>query len=205
MAELGLSYKDQLIYLSIRSFYNTKDKYCYPSYAAIAKRAGVSSKTVAASVKRLDASKLLEVWKIGKTRHYHSYKFPDHKCYQRIPYGILEIPDLTMFERSMLILLFEYLDEDYQTDLTVTEIETASGESYKTLYTQLQSLKVKRYINVRLKENGADRTMTKVICLSNKLKARFPEKLKEVHYKINSSDRSENIMEMAMKLVRKGR
>ncbi len=205
MAELGISYKDQLIYLAIRSFYNTKDKYCYPSYKAIAARAGVSAKTVSASVKRLDSAKMIEVWAIGKTRRYHAYKFPDAEYLQKIPYGILDIPDLTMYERTMLIMLIEYLNEDYNTHLTITEMATASGESYKTIYAQLKSLQIKGYISVRLEEMGIEQTMIKVISISNKLRASFPDKLEEVRVSKNCSDRSENIMEMAMKLVRKGR
>lgn len=205
MAELGLTYKDQLIYLAIRSFYNTKDKYCYPSYKAIASKAGVSAKTVSASVKRLDFAKMIEVWPIGKTRRYHAYKFPEAECLQKIPYGILDIPDLKMQERSMLIMLFEYLSEDYKTHLTITELETASGESYKTIYSQLKSLQTKGYISVRLEETDGEQTLIKVMSISNKLKALFPEKLEEVNMVVKSSDRSENIMEMAMKLVRNGR
>ncbi|WP_276345623.1 helix-turn-helix domain-containing protein [Daejeonella sp. JGW-45] len=202
MSELELNYKDQLIYLSIRSFYNTKDKYCYPSYKAIAKRAGVSDKTVSASVKRLDAAKMLEIWKVGKSRHYHAYKFPESDCMQKIPYAILEIPDLTMHERSMLITLFEYLNEDYKTHLTITELETASGESYKTINTQLKSLQMKGYITVKPEEIDNERTLIRAICISDNLKSLLPDKLEEVKATINSSDRSENIMEMAMKLVR---
>lgn len=202
MAELGLTYKDQLIYLSIRSFYNTKDKYCYPSYKAIAARAGVSTKTVAASVKRLDSAKLIEVWPIGKTRRYHAYKFPDAECLQKIPYGILDIPDLTMYERSMLIMLFEYLNEDFKTHLTVTEMARASGESYKVIYAQLKSLQIKGFISARMEEFGNERMLVKVIGISNKLRESFPVKLEEVKAGLKNSDRSENIMEMAMKLVR---
>ncbi len=205
MAELGITYKDQLIYLAIKSFYNTKDKYCYPSYKAIAKRAGVSDKTVSASVKRLDASKLIEVWKVGKSRHYHAYKFPEAACLQKIPFCILDIPDLTMHERSMLIMLFEYLDEDYKTHLTITEMAKVSGESYKTIYTQLKSLQSKGYIRVRLEEMGNEKMLCKVINISNKLRALFPDKLEEVNVVIKSADRSENIMEMAMNLLRSGR
>ncbi len=205
MSELGLSYKDQLIYLSIRSFYNTKDKYCYPSYKAIAKRAGVSDKTVSASVKRLDSAKMIEVWPIGKTRRYHAYKFPKDECLQKIPFGILDIPDLTMHERSMLIMLFEYLNEDYKTYLTISELEAASGESYKTIYAQLKSLQLKGYITVKPEEIYQGRTLMKAICISDKLKAIFPDKLEEANVVMNSSARSENIMEMAMNLVRKGR
>jgi DNA-binding MarR family transcriptional regulator len=205
MSELGLSYKDQLIYIAVRSFYNSKDKYCYPSYITIAKRAGVSPKTVAASIKRLNAAKLIEVWKIGKTRHYHSYRFPEFENYLKISYGIFDIPNLTMFERSMLIMLFEYLDEDYKTALTISELEIASGETYKTIYTQLKSLQNKGYIAVKLKECDTDRTLIKVITISDRLKSQLPKKLEEVQIKTNQDSQIENILEMAMNLVRKGR
>lgn len=209
MTALDLSYKDQLIYLAIRSFYNSKDKYCYPSYKAIAKKAGVTPKTVSASVKRLRASRLIDVWTIvGKPRHSFAYKFPDCETYQKIPYVLLDIPDLTSFERGMLILLFEYLDEDYTTTKSLSELETASGESYKTLYTQLKSLRTKGYITECYRESSVPNKLEKVISLSEKLRSILPPELKDVRsrtFKTVKPDKSDEIWDFVKAMLRNNR
>ena len=95
LSEYRLKYTDILTYITIRSFYNSKDKYCYPSYNTIASLAKLSKKFVGESVKRLDKAGFLDIWKIGNVRVSHSYMFCDVVAFQKIPYQLFQATELT--------------------------------------------------------------------------------------------------------------
>src|SRR5687767_11159228 len=110
LSDYRLNYKDILTYITLRSFYNSKDKYCFPSYETIAKRAQLSKTFITQSIKRLEAAGFIEIWKVGKVRVRHCYKFSKLDQYQKIPYAFLDLGDLTTSEKAMLLLLREHFN-----------------------------------------------------------------------------------------------
>lgn len=176
LSEHKLNYKDILIYIAIRSFYNFEDKYCYPSYDAIAKRAQLSKKFVGESVKRLEGAKFLQVWRVVKRRIRHYYRFDQPIIsYQKVPYQLLLDSDLTVFEKGILLLFREHCDSFYECSKSIAEIASESGLTYRTIHNQYQTLLLKGYIVECLYEDPLNNTLSKVIRLTQKLKWDFPQ------------------------------
>lgn len=175
LSENGLIYKDILTYVAIRSYYNSKVKYCYPSYKTLAKRSGLGSKFLSQSIKRLEKAGYLEVWRMGKTRVSHCYKFKENGVFQKIPYAVLDCVGLTTHEKSMLLLLREYFNDSLECSLSISEIASSSGLSYRTLHNQLEALILKGYILQEIVESLESQTVSKGFRLSNKIAWKFKE------------------------------
>ncbi|NEU09801.1 helix-turn-helix domain-containing protein [Flavihumibacter sp. R14] len=173
LTEQGLNYKDILTYVAIRSYYNTRDKYCYPSYKTLEKRTGLSSKFISQSIMRLDKAGYLHVWKLGKGRVQHCYKFPDNGTYHKIPYDLLEDKSLNPHEKSMLLLLREYCSDDLVSDNSIREIASLSGLTYRTIHKQFQALTLKGFIRYEEIENTESKTISKVFGFTDKINWQF--------------------------------
>lgn len=205
LSEYRLNYKDILTYITIRSFYNSKDKYCYPSYATIAKRSGLSKKFISESVKRLECAGYLDIWKVGKFHVRHCYRFNDEGIYQKIPFSLLDANDISAFEKSMLLILVEYCDSLQRCFQSVSELAVSTGLTYRTIDCQLKSLILKGYVVQEMYENPLDKTFSKYFKLTDKLKWNFPGNFSFTSFKANDS-KSESeglaIVDMALKMVK---
>ena len=92
MGETNLTPKDQLIYLSIRRFMNSKSKIAYPSLAKISEVSGACISTVRSSIARLEEKDYFKVVKKGKAQEYH---FNELKAFEPFSYDFLDNSDLT--------------------------------------------------------------------------------------------------------------
>lgn len=170
LGELGLDYKDLLTYITIRSFNNSKSKYCYPSYRAISKLSGLSTHFIGKSIKRLKDAGILSVWGVfGRRRKANWYMFDDHSGLSRIPFELLMDDELSTNEKATLILLFEYCKFGFCSK-SIAEIADKSGVSYRVLNSHYQPLLLKGYIVESIYENPLTNTLNKYFEFTNKLK-----------------------------------
>lgn len=169
LGELGLDYKDLLTYITIRSFYNSKSKYCYPSFRAISKLSGLSTYFVGKSMKRLRDAGILDVWAVGgRRKKAYWYMFENISGLNKVPYELLLDYDLTTNEKSILILLSEYCKQGFCSDSTA-EIADKSGVSHRVIETWYQTLLLKGYIVESIYEDPLNNTLTKHFALTNML------------------------------------
>ncbi|WP_026896791.1 helix-turn-helix domain-containing protein [Daejeonella oryzae] len=173
LSEYKLKYTDILTYITIRSFYNSKDEYCYPSYNTIANLAQLSKKFLGESIKRLDKAGFLDVWKIGTVRVRHSYMFSEVVAYQKVPYQIFHSNDLTANEKSMLLLLREYCNSELDCCESISEIASVSGLTYRTIHKQFSSLVLKGYISDQIIEDASTKSLCKVFKFTDKLNWKY--------------------------------
>lgn len=176
LSEQGLNYKDILTYIAIRSYYNHTDKYCYPSYKALSQLSGLSRKFLSLSVKRLDKSGFIQLWKVGTKRVSHWYLFNAILNYQRIPLTLFAAP-ITVHEKSILLILSEHCESGSTCYLSITEIAALSGLSYRTIYRQYQALRLKGYILEGMYADPLEETLIKYFKLTDKLKWNLSSKL----------------------------
>ena len=168
LGELGLDYKDLLTYITIRSFYNSNSKYCYPGYRAISKLSGLSPYFIGKSVKRLNEAGILTVWKVGKLRKANWYMFDNAAGLNKISYELLKDSDLSSNEKSVLILLSEYCKHGYCAE-SIADIADKAGVSFKVLNQHYQALRLKGYISESMHEDCLSGTLTKHFALTNML------------------------------------
>lgn len=161
LGELGLDYKDLLTYITIRSFYNSKSKYCYPSFRAISKLSGLSTYFVGKSMKRLRDAGILDVWVVGgRRKKAYWYMFENISGLNKVPYELLLDYDLTTNEKSILILLSEYCKQGFCSD-SIAEIVDKSGVSQRVIETWYQTLLLKGYIAESIYEDPLEGTISK--------------------------------------------
>ena len=206
LSEYRLKYTDILTYITIRSFYNSKDKYCYPSYEAIATNGKISKKFVSESLKRLSKAGYINIWKIGKVRFRHCYRFKEISEYQKLPYSYLENQDLTLNEKGMLLLLSEYAIASVVSQ-PLSEIALCTGLTYKTIGSQYKSLIEKGYLKESLIKEETNNTLTKIFSFTDLVKWDFKRYFDDSIESDKASSNTESILDMAMNYLRvmKGR
>lgn len=166
LGELGLDYKDLLTYITIRSFNNSKSKYCYPSYRAISKLSGLSTHFIGKSRKRLRDAGVLNSWAIvGRRRKAFWYMFENVSGLSKVPYELLVDRDLSTNEKSILILLSEYCKQGYCWE-SLTEIADKAGVTLRIMNLHYQTLLLKGYISESMYENPLDNTLTRHFTMS---------------------------------------
>ncbi|PTQ96838.1 helix-turn-helix protein [Mucilaginibacter yixingensis] len=162
----GLHYKDLLTYITIRSFLNSKNDLCMPSYESIADRSGMSKKFIGQSIIRLERAGYLKVERSQKRRASNRYSFRDHECFCQIPYEFFEIDDLTANEKAMLLGVRECFDST-NLEFFVGDLANAAlmlDVTYRTVYVQFKSLIDKGYIEkVTIPyKSGGERKVTRL-------------------------------------------
>lgn len=111
MGETDLTPKDQLIYLSIRRFMNSKSKIAYPSLAKISEVSGACISTVRSSIARLEEKDYFKIVKKGKSQEYH---FNELKAFEPFSYDFLDNSDLTFTEKSYIAATQQYMYKDIE-------------------------------------------------------------------------------------------
>lgn len=109
MAENNLEPKDQLIYLSIRSFMNKDSKSCFPSLQKIAERSGASVPTIRASIKRLEEEQYILVKKKGRGQEYF---FNELKKFEPFSPEFMKKDDISFTTKSYLVASQQYMYTD---------------------------------------------------------------------------------------------
>ena len=205
LSEYKLKYTDILTYITIRSFYNTQDKYCYPSYQTISKRSGLSKKFISESIKRLECAGFLDVWKIGKFHVTHYYRFPKQEPLQKISDEIFECNDLTASEKSMLLIIAEYRNSSNRCEKSISELSGFTGLTVRVLNQQIKSLILKGYLAKELEENLLDKTLTTYLKLTDKLRWNFPGNSSFTVLRVETPEPPSGthpIVDMAMNMLR---
>lgn len=205
LSENGLTQKDILIYTTIRSFCNTQDDFSYPSYSKIAKRSSTSIFIVSQSIKRLISAKFLEVWEVVKLKTRDYYKFNTYSDCQKVPYSLFDADDLTAFEKSMLLIIAEYSNSLQQIHESVDELALKIGMTPRSLDSHIKSLASKGYVVEGVYENPLDKTMSKYLRLTDKLKWDFPVNPSTTSLKVNEvgpDARMNEIIAMGMKIMK---
>lgn len=144
LKEQNLSYKDILTYITIRSFHNSVNKCCYPSYNEISKLSGLSIKVIKPSIKRLEEAGYLTVKEVAKNWAKRVYLFEYDNLFQDVSLQHLFHDDLSVNEKAFLLLILEYaMDDSYDSP---KDISIKSGVSYGTCNQLFKSLRSKGYV-----------------------------------------------------------
>lgn len=136
-----LHYLDILTYVAIKSFKNSTDELCYPSYETIAEIMGASKGHVMNSVNRLNKSTFLYAYKFPRnSRKSNHYSFPKFALNDKIPREIFNL-DLTLHEKAMILVLRQFcVGLPTSIFANIKTIANHIGVTYKTIYTQVNSL-----------------------------------------------------------------
>lgn len=175
-----LKYQDALIYVTIRSFLNSKTGDCFPSLETIADKAGVGRTFVCKSLKRLKVSGLItsQTRKVGTDRNSpNQYSFSKFKLFEQIPVQIFDCKDLSCPEKAMLICIRQFFKFDpLMTTNSIKTMATELGVTPKMMYTQLNGLLKKEYLmKVARRLKNGDKLNSKYVMTS-----RLPWKTYEV-------------------------
>jgi hypothetical protein len=199
LTDQGLQYKDVLVYIGIRSFYNEQDKLGFPSYRTITKRVGCSIVFLRESIERLRHAGFLHVWKIGKFRPKHYYKFENTGLLTKIPFQIISTEELTVSEKATLAILREYCSFG-KSYINLEDVSIQSGIAIRTLTSHFKSLLLKGYVTEGFFEDVLNSTIINNFSLTDKInwswdtKAFYPSKLQD-----------DNVLDYALKLIKASR
>nr|WP_294898586.1 helix-turn-helix domain-containing protein [uncultured Pedobacter sp.] len=145
-----LNYLDILTYTAIKSFDNPKGG-CFPSNEKIASRSGLSRTFVIESIKRLEKSNYLKIYKNGNFKSPNrsfpnQYSFKPVHLFNPVPYNIFEVTDLTVYQKAMLLLLRQFAVTDFEIDGTINKFADRLELTYNTIKKQFDSLILKGYL-----------------------------------------------------------
>lgn len=98
--------QDKLIYLSIRRYMSAKTMECFPSYAELTRKTGVSSKTIKKSIDNLVREGYLETRREGRKI---IYKFNNKKHFEPFSLEFLDNEKLTFTEKSYIVASQQYM------------------------------------------------------------------------------------------------
>jgi hypothetical protein len=108
LQDLHLHYEDILTYAALKSYNNSVDDLCYPSYETVAQRSGFSCKFVRQSIARLEKSGLVRIKKSKQFRKSNKYWFDDITSFNRIPFDVLYNKELNLHEKSLILCLHQF-------------------------------------------------------------------------------------------------
>lgn len=111
MAENELTPKDQLVYLGIRSFMNSKTNSCFPSLQKIADKVGASIPTIRKSISLLEDKGYIKTTKKGRGQEYH---FNELKKFEPFSPDFLNHNDLSFTAKSYLVASQQYMYKDVE-------------------------------------------------------------------------------------------
>ena len=141
---------DILTYVTVRSFHNSKNGKCYPSYEKIMERSGMSRGTIASSIKRLEASGHFKVNHSNRQGTCNQYEFGRLEHFQRIPYEIFDADDLSKYEKALLLCLRPLFVNGLLVYFgTIISLGGLLGLSYQQIYKPYKALIDKGYLVVK--------------------------------------------------------
>ena len=108
--ESNLTPKDQLVYLCIKSFDNSRHE-CFPSLDAIAQKSGMSVPTIRKIIDRLVATDYMKVEKKGRKNYYY---FNEYKNFEPFSKEFLDRKDLSPLTKSYIVAIQQYLYKDIE-------------------------------------------------------------------------------------------
>ena len=147
----NLIYLDVLTFTAVKSFDNPNEQ-CFPSYETIAEKARLSKDFVMDSIQRLEDANYLSVYRNpkfrGPNRSYpNKYFFPEFEVYNPIPLEVLNVEDLTAYEKAMLLLLRQFAASPSDIHGSMDDFSNKLGLTKRTIYKQYLSLNKKAYLD----------------------------------------------------------
>jgi len=122
----GLTPKDKLVYLAIKSFQNKDTGACFPSHESIAKKCGASAPTIRKCIKALESAGYIHVDKTN-SRH-HVYTFDPYKKFEVFSYDFLNDERTSFTEKSYLASIQEHLYKNGETGNTTYSLTEISDK-----------------------------------------------------------------------------
>lgn len=147
----GLEINDPYVYACIKKYMNQHTKEAFPSNNTLVKVTGLASKTIIASIARLEkAGYITVVREYGKT---NIYKFNDYKQFEIFSYDFLDNKNLDPKEKAYLVASQQYM---FKNDSTLTgqisfpteKFAECIGLSLPTLRKYEASLKEKNILSL---------------------------------------------------------
>jgi DNA-binding transcriptional regulator YhcF (GntR family) len=176
----NLDYKDVLIYTALKSFNNSDLELCFPSLKSIARKAGMCVNFARDAIRRLGASGWIYQKKGEGVRKASRYFFPHLDWFNKVPFDFFDITDLTPYEKSMLLCLYQFFVlQGRTTYVNLQERADHLGLTYKTVHQQYNNLITKGYL-VECVKAGRKYTMT----LSEKMRLIYPKRVEEYRSKV---------------------
>ena len=146
----GLTPKDKLIYLALKSYENGETHTCFPSLAKISERCGASEPTIRKSLKTLESEGYIKIEKVNKRKT--KYTFSPYKKFECFSYDFLYNQDLTFTEKSYLAASQEYMlnKESGKGEIDYSSYELASKINMppSTIRKCENSLQSKNYMEI---------------------------------------------------------
>ncbi len=145
----GLQTVDPYIYACIKKFMNAQTNQSFPSNKTLVALSGLTSKTITASINRLEAAGYFTIKReMGKP---NIYTFNSYKQFEIFSYDFLDNPDLTPKEKSYLVASQQYMfknQDSLQGKITFSAEKLADGIglSLNSLKKYEQSLKEKEIL-----------------------------------------------------------
>lgn len=103
--------KDQLIYLSIKRFMNSKTRRAFPSLKTISEVSGASIPTIRKSIERLEQKEYIKIIKKGRGQEY---EFNKYKEFEPFSEDFLDKKDLSFTTKAYLIASQKYMFKDVE-------------------------------------------------------------------------------------------
>lgn len=146
----GIKYLDILTYVTLRSFNNSDNDECFPSYQALASKSGMCRTFITESIKRLQKIGVIDILEPDSNHPSNRYFFEKFKHFERIPYEIFAAEDLSSNEKAMLLCI--RLFSDGINIYKPAGLKDILGLTYNTVHPLFKSLKEKGYIGERKKK-----------------------------------------------------
>lgn len=155
----GLTINDPFVYACIKKFMNNETKQAFPSNNTLVEVSGLNSKTITASINRLEKAGYFTVKReMGKP---NIYTFNDYKQFEIFSYDFIDNPDLTPKEKSYLVASQQFMFKNAETmqgkiSLSADKFANGIGLSLPTLRKYENSLKEKEVLTtVPIKRDNA--------------------------------------------------
>ena len=94
--------KDQLIYVTIKRYMNSKTKQAFPSQQLISEKSGASINTIKKCISNLENAGYIKVLDNGRGRG-KTYEFNDYKTFEPFSYEFLDNDNLTFLEKTYIV------------------------------------------------------------------------------------------------------
>jgi len=143
-----ISPKDLVVYLALKHFENWETHTTFVGLEKVAELCSCTSKTVSASIKRLEQSGFLNIQKSGRSKQYTFKKYKDFECFSL---EFLNNPKLTFTEKAYLAAQQQFLIKENgfgKTTYSSYEMSDKIHMSPSVIQRCDKSLKLKNYLTI---------------------------------------------------------
>lgn len=160
--------KEQLIYIAIRRYMNSKTMEAFPSLAELSKKIGASIPTIREAIQVLISLDYISVRKDGRK---NIYKFNPLKQFEPFSYEFLDNSSLTFLEKSYLVAAQQYMfkeNNEGSLSLSIRELSNKINMPISTISKCNRTLEAKEYLTTieNTSKNLGTSTETKIFHLN---------------------------------------